>query len=189
VRLIVHQLKSLNDGCHAIRLTSASPNIHPILKAADPQQEEFRREPLDGRAARRLLDAFRREVVRFYPSWSPAVGPTADPQEFEAPQGAFLIAYLGDEAVGCGGFKRFDAQTAEIKRMFVSPEARGRGLGRRILEQLEAGARAAGYVTIRLDTGDRLPAAIDLYRSAGYREIPDYNGNPSASHWFEKSLR
>ena len=152
------------------------------------QSEEFRREPLDGRAGRRLTEAFRREVIKFYPSWSPAVGPTATPEEFEAPYGAFLIAYVDGEAVGCGGFKRLDTRTAEIKRMFVAPEARGRGLGRRILQQLESGARTAGYDTIRLDTGDRLPVAIGLYRSAGYHEIPDYNGNPSASHWFEKSL-
>jgi GNAT superfamily N-acetyltransferase len=153
------------------------------------QAEEFRREPLDGRVGRQLTDAFQREVVKFYPEWSPAIGPTATPAEFEAPYGAFLVAYSGDAAVGCGGFKRLDVETAEIKRMYVAPEARGQGLGRRILEQLEEGARKAGYDVIRLDTGDRLPAAIDLYRSAGYREIPDYNGNPSASHWFEKSLR
>ena len=151
--------------------------------------EEFRREPLDSREARRLLEAFRKEVVEFYPAWTPAVGPTAVPQEFEPPAGAFLIVYTDGEAVGCGGFKRLDSEIAEIKRMYVSPGARGHGLGRRILEELEMGARAAGYSTIRLDTGDRLPAAIDLYRSAGYREIPDYNGNPSASHWFEKPLR
>jgi GNAT superfamily N-acetyltransferase len=151
--------------------------------------EEFRREPLNGSAARRLLEAFRREVMEFYPEWSPAVGPTAEPQEFEPPAGAFLIVYHDGDAVGCGGFKRLDAETAEIKRMFVSPGARGLGVGRRILEQLEEGARGTGYALIRLDTGDRLPAAIDLYRSAGYHEIPDYNGNPSASHWFEKSLR
>jgi GNAT superfamily N-acetyltransferase len=152
------------------------------------QVEEFRREPLDSSAARRLLEAFRREVVEYYPSWSPAVGPTADPQEFEPPAGAFLIVYADGEAVGCGGFKRLDSGTAEIKRMFVSPSARGRGIGRRILEHLEGGARDAGYASIRLDTGDRLPAALDLYRAAGYHEIPDYNGNPSASHWFEKTL-
>jgi GNAT superfamily N-acetyltransferase len=156
---------------------------------ADPPQEEFRREPLDGRAARQLLEAFRQEVLEYYPEWSPAVGPTAAPEEFEPPQGAFLIVYAGDEPVGCGGFKRLDTETAEIKRMFVSPGARGQGLGRRILAELEAGAREAGYSSIRLDTGDRLPAALELYRSAGYGEIPDYNGNPSASHWFEKSLR
>jgi GNAT superfamily N-acetyltransferase len=153
------------------------------------EEEEFRHEPLDSREARRLVEAFRREVIEFYPEWTPAVGPTALPEEFEPPHGAFLIVYVDGEAVGCGGFKHLDPDTAEIKRMFVSQKVRGRGLGKRLLEQLESGARDAGYKAIRLDTGDRLPAAIHLYRGAGYQEIPDYNGNPSASHWFEKRLR
>jgi GNAT superfamily N-acetyltransferase len=151
-------------------------------------KEEFRREPLDGRAGRRLLDAFHKEVVTIYPFWSPAVGPTAEPQEFQPPSGAFLVVYGDGEPIGCGGFKRLDMQTAEIKRMYVAPEARSRGLGRRILERLEVGARTAGYSFVRLDTGDRQPEALRLYRSAGYREIPDYNGNPAASYWFEKPL-
>jgi GNAT superfamily N-acetyltransferase len=151
-------------------------------------QEEFRREPLDGRAGRRLLAAFQSEVKEIYPFWSPAVGPTAEPQEFRSPDGGFFVVYAAGQPIGCGGFKRLDARTAEIKRMYVAPEARGRGLGRRILERLEGGARAAGYTSVRLDTGDKQPEALRLYRSAGYREIPDYNGNPAASYWFEKQL-
>jgi GNAT superfamily N-acetyltransferase len=151
-------------------------------------QEEFRREPLDGSAGRRLLAAFNKEVAAIYPFWSPFVGPTAEPQEFQPPWGGFFVVYADGEAVGCGGFKRLDKRTAEIKRMYVSREARGRGLGRRILEQLEAGAREAGYAFVRLDTGDKQPEALKLYRSAGYQEIPDYNGNPAASYWFEKPL-
>jgi GNAT superfamily N-acetyltransferase len=150
---------------------------------------EFRREPLDGRAGRRLVAAFHQEIVRIYPSWNPAVGPTADPHEFEPPSGAFLVVYAGDEPVGCGGFKRLEIRTAEIKRMFVAPGARSRGLGRRILEELEGGAREAGYEFVRLDTGNKQPEALELYRSAGYREIPDYNGNPAATYWFERPLR
>jgi GNAT superfamily N-acetyltransferase len=91
--------------------------------------------------------------------------------------------------VGCGGFKRLDERTAEIKRMYVSPRVRGHGLARRILVRLESGAKTAGYAVIRLDTGDKQPEALHLYRSAGYREIPDYNGNPAATYWFEKALR
>jgi GNAT superfamily N-acetyltransferase len=151
-------------------------------------QELFRREPLDSRAGRLLLAAFHREVVAIYPFWSPAVGPTAEPQEFQPPSGAFLVVYADDEPIGCGGFKRLDTQTAEIKRMYVAPEARNRGLGKRILERLEAGARTAGYMFVRLDTGDKQPEALRLYRSAGYREIPDYNGNQKATFWGEKQL-
>jgi GNAT superfamily N-acetyltransferase len=153
-----------------------------------PRDEEIRPEPADGRAAKRLLAAFEAEVVRIYPFWSAAIGPTAHPEEFLAPYGGFFVVYLRGTAVGCGGFKRLDRRTAEIKRMFVLPEARNRGIARRILEHLEREATKAGYGLVRLDTGDRQPEALHLYRSAGYEEIPDYNGNPAASYWFEKSV-
>jgi GNAT superfamily N-acetyltransferase len=151
-------------------------------------QLEFRAEPLDGSAGRSLIAAFHEEVTSLYPSWTPSTGPSADPEEFEPPGGRFFVLYAGREPVGCGGFKRLDERTAEIKRMYVSPEVRGLGLARRILGRLESGARAAGYALVRLDTGDRQPEALRLYRSAGYREIPDYNGNPAATYWFEKAL-
>jgi GNAT superfamily N-acetyltransferase len=149
---------------------------------------EFRSEPLDGAAGRLLVAAFHEEVVKIYPFWTPATGPTADPHEFEPPTGCFFVVYVDERAVGCGGFKRLDERTAEIKRMYVRPEVRGRGIARAILERLEATAGAAGCSHVRLDTGDRQPDALHLYRSAGYREIPDYNGNPAASYWFEKTL-
>jgi GNAT superfamily N-acetyltransferase len=134
------------------------------------------------------MAAFHEDVTRIYPDWTPTTGPSVDPHELEPPDGEFLVVYVNGEAVGCGGFKRLDRRTAEIKRMFVSAERRGRGLGRRILERLEDDATQAGYELARLDTGDKQPAALHLYRSAGYREIPDYNGNPAATYWFEKQL-
>lgn len=152
-------------------------------------EPEFRVEPIDGPVGRRLMAAFHEDVTRIYPSWTPTTGPSVDPDELEPPGGTFLVVYVDGQAVGCGGFKRLDPRTAEIKRMFVSADARGCGLGRRILERLEQDALKAGYALVRLDTGDRQPDALHLYRSAGYREIPDYNGNPAASYWFEKSLR
>lgn len=149
---------------------------------------EFRAEPLDGTAGRRLVAAFHEEVIDLYPFWTPSIGPTADPHEFEPPSGRFFVVYARGRPVGCGGFKRLDDRTAEIKRMYVRRELRGRGLARAILERLEMAARGAGYSHVRLDTGDRQPDALHLYRSAGYGEIPDYNGNPAASYWFEKAL-
>jgi ribosomal protein S18 acetylase RimI-like enzyme len=68
------------------------------------------------------------------------------------------------------------------------PGARGRGLGRRLLRALEEAAAELGWHTVRLDTGDQQPDALALFRSAGYREIPDYNANPYASYWLEKRL-
>ncbi len=77
-------------------------------------------------------------------------------------------------AVACGGMCRYDETTAEIRRMYVAPAARGRGLSRVVLARLEEEARRLGYSAVRLETGDRQPEAISLYRSAGYEPIPRY---------------
>ena len=89
---------------------------------------------------------------------------------------------------GCAGLRPLGDGVAELKRMYVAPEARGHGVGRRFLDGLEAEARARGFTRLRLDTGAPMPEAQALYRSAGYREIPDYNGNTAAAYWFEKEL-
>lgn len=147
-----------------------------------------RAERLDGAAGSRLLAAFTDEIASLYPGWNPGVGPTAHPDDFVAPGGRFLVAYDGDEPVGCGGVKRLDDTTGEIKRLYVAPGARGRGVARRLLQALEAAALTLGWDTVRLDTGDQQPEALALFRSAGYRAISDYSANPYASYWFEKSL-
>jgi GNAT superfamily N-acetyltransferase len=149
---------------------------------------QIRREPLSSPAAQPLLRAFEREVAALYPQWTPAVGTSARPHELEPPTGGFFVAYTDAEAVACGGFKRLDDRIAEVKRMYTARDMRGRGLGAKVLASVESEATAAGYELLRLDTGARQPHAIALYRSAGYYEIPDYNGNPPASYWFEKLL-
>jgi GNAT superfamily N-acetyltransferase len=113
---------------------------------------------------------------------------SASPDEMRRPAGAFLIALAGGAAIGCVGFKRLDAETCEIKRMYLEPAWRGRGLSRPLLDAIEREASAAGYRMARLDTGDRQPSAKHLYDTAGYREIADYNGNIVARHWFEREL-
>ena len=112
----------------------------------------------------------------------------ASPEAMTPPAGDFLVVYAEERPVGCGGLKRFDERTCEIKRMYILPELRGQGLSGLLLEALEARARELGYVMARLDTGIRQPAAKHLYERACYVEIPDYNGNTQASFWFEKSL-
>ncbi len=94
--------------------------------------------------------------------------------DFEPPRGTFLIARLDGRPVGCGAWRSHDEDTAEIKRMYTVPEARGRGIARTLLETLEASARAAGKKRIILETGDRQPEAIALYESRGYQRIPNY---------------
>jgi GNAT superfamily N-acetyltransferase len=116
--------------------------------------------------------------------------PTATPEELSRPGGgAFLVGFDDDGRPVCGGgVKRLGDGLAEIKRMYVVEEARGRGLARALLAALEDEARALGYARVRLDTGPRQAAAEHLYRSAGYREIPNYNANPQASYFGEKDL-
>lgn len=102
----------------------------------------------------------------------------------------YLVAVLGGRAVACGAWQRLDAGTAELKRMYVRPAFRGRGIARQLVVSLEEEALAAGHPTLRLETGSYLPAAIALYRSVGYTPIPTYGEyvNNPYSVCFEKRL-
>jgi ribosomal protein S18 acetylase RimI-like enzyme len=80
-------------------------------------------------------------------------------------------------------------EPTELKRMWVDPTARGLGVGRRLLNELESRAAASGSDVVRLDTNETLTEAIAMYRSAGYREIDAFNDEPYAHRWFEKRLR
>ncbi len=138
-----------------------------------------------------LVAAMRREIGALYPGLvldGPDM-PRAGPRELAPPGGTFLAGWHGEAPVCCGGFKRLADGACEIKRMYVVPESRGRGVARALLGELEARAQALGYVIARLDSGDRQPHALALYASAGYREIPNFNANPSANYFAEKSLR
>lgn len=106
-----------------------------------------------------------------------------------AEPGLFLIGARDGEPVACGALRPLGPAIAEIKRMWVDPDARGLGLGRRLLTALEERAAERGWSLIRLDTNAALTEAIALYQRSGYRPIPRYNDNPYAQLWFEKSLR
>lgn len=114
--------------------------------------------------------------------------PRASPAELGPPGGAFLVVWLDGEPVGCGGVKRLSAEVCEIKRMYIAPEARGRGLAVELLSALERSARELGYVVARLDTGPEQPHAQSMYERAGYEPIENFNANPMASFWGEKRL-
>ena len=118
------------------------------------------------------------------------IGPTREAAMFVEPHGVFLVVRDGGRAVACGGIVRFDETRAELKRMYVLPEARGRGLGRRVLVELEAEASRLGYRALVLETGDRQEAALALYVSAGFERIPCYPPYDSRelSLCFEKLL-
>ncbi len=135
-----------------------------------------------------LQRAFFAEIASRYPGWDPDVGPSVDANELCPPSGGWVVAYVDNEPVGCGGFKAVDEETVEIRRVFLSPTARGQGLGRLMLRELEAQAGARGYRRARLTTGNRQPEALGLFRSVGYVEIEDFNGYPYASYWMAKDL-
>src|SRR5919204_4077375 len=150
---------------------------------------EIRSEPFGGSTAQGLVAGFEADIAERYEGWAPVgVGAGATAQDFQPPSGNFLVAYVDGRPAGCGGLKQLDPETVEIKRVFVSPDARGRGVSRALLEALEEAARSAGYALIRLDTGANQPEALKLFQTSGYEAIPDYNNNPWASYWFEKRL-
>ncbi len=148
---------------------------------------EIRREPAGSPDARSLLDAMVAEMLEMY---AMAEMPTAAGfDDFEPPAGgAFLVGREDGRPVAGGGLKRLEPSVAEIKRMYVTPDARGRGHARRLLAALENAARELGYERVRLDTGASQPHARALYETAGFQPIDDYNDNPKAAYWGEKLL-
>jgi GNAT superfamily N-acetyltransferase len=134
-----------------------------------------------------LVAAMFAEVGEMYEPGLPK-GPTAHPEELSPPHGGFVVLTEDGRPVAGGGVKRLDDRTCEIKRMYVVPDARGRGVGRELLAALESLARELGYAVARLDTGAKQPGARRMYERAGYVAVPDYNGNPYAAYWGEKRL-
>jgi GNAT superfamily N-acetyltransferase len=135
-----------------------------------------------------LVDAMVQEMVPLYGRIDVPHAPTATPDQMAPPHGSFLVIYEDGEPVAGGGLKRLDDEACEIKRMFVVPEARGRGLAKALLVALEDEARRLGYAIARLDTGPKQPRAQRMYEQAGYRPIGNFNANPFASFWGEKEL-
>jgi GNAT superfamily N-acetyltransferase len=149
---------------------------------------ELIEEGFDGPGAAVLFPKYVAAIHELYPEWGPQVPPTLTAEDVEPPWGRWLVAYRDGQPVGCAALKRLDAGAAELKRLFVVPEARGTGVARALIGRLEEIARVLGYAAIRLDTGARQPGAAALFRSSGYRETADYNGNPAAAFWFQKSV-
>ena len=138
--------------------------------------------------ASELLAAMRVELNDAYGTISRLDNPQLLPDELRPPGGAYFVGFEGTEAVAGGGLRRLGDGVAEIKRMYVRPEARSRGLAAALLRALEEAARDLGYAYARLDTGPKQVYAARLYRAAGYEEIAPYNDNPFACFWGEKRL-
>jgi DNA-binding MarR family transcriptional regulator/GNAT superfamily N-acetyltransferase len=179
-------LRPLSSGQRS-RLVAAMAEVERLLAASavrvagcDPKRPE----------ARFCLQAYFGELARRFDSgFDPALSISAGDDELTPPAGLLLVATLHGEPVGCGALKFHDGGPAEIKRMWVAPAARGIGLGRRLLADLEERAAQSGADRARLETNGALTEAIALYRSAGYREVPAFSDEAYAHHWFEKQLR
>jgi GNAT superfamily N-acetyltransferase len=136
-----------------------------------------------------LIEAMIQEMADLYGARIDGPGmPSAAPEDFERPKGTFLVGWLDGEPVTGGGVKTLAPGLGEIKRMFVAPHVRGRGIARRLLGALEDAGRRLGHERVRLDTGPDQPEAKHLYETAGYVEIPNYNDNPKATYFGEKRL-
>jgi DNA-binding MarR family transcriptional regulator len=178
-------LAPLGDG-QRTRLVEAMAVVERLLTAGlvevaieDPRSD----------AAQFCLRSYAAELdVTFEGGFDPARSRAVDPAALMPPAGLLLVARLRAEAVACGALRLHPGQPAEIKRLWVAPGARGLGVGRRVLSELEAHARSNGAAAVRLDTNRALRAATSLYRSAGYAEVAPFNDEPYADHWFEKRL-
>ncbi|MEV0324379.1 helix-turn-helix domain-containing GNAT family N-acetyltransferase [Streptomyces sp. NPDC050658] len=174
------------DARQRSRLTSAMAEVERLLTASVVAVEVLDPDHPDAAYCLRSYAAELRDLLDG--GFDPANSRLPDPGELRAPGGLFLVARLHGEPVGCGGLKLPTGAPAEIKRLWVHPRARGLGLARRLLTELEQRAALHGSDRVRLDTNKALEAATNLYRNSGYKEVPAFNDEPYAHHWFEKRL-
>jgi DNA-binding MarR family transcriptional regulator/GNAT superfamily N-acetyltransferase len=168
------------------RLVSAMAEVERLLRAA---AITITVEAPDSPAALACLAAYGAELAQvFEGGYDPSGDGPPDHDDYRQPQGGFLVARLDGQPVGCGAWKRLGGTTGEIKRLWISKDVRGTGLGRRLLHALENLARDAGMTQVRLDTNRVLTAAQALYRAERYEETPAYNDSPYAHMWFAKSI-
>jgi len=131
------------------------------------------REDLLSPVAAALIDVLNAELLGIYPEEG-ACHFRLDPDEVHVDRGAFLVARADGTPVGCGAIRKFDPATAELKRMYVAPEMRGRGIGRRVLAALELEGWRLGVQRLVLETGERQAEALALYTGAGFARIPPF---------------
>jgi DNA-binding MarR family transcriptional regulator/GNAT superfamily N-acetyltransferase len=169
-----------------IRLVEAMATVERLLTAG---LVEFDVEDPASVDARFCLESYFTELdQRFDGGFDADVTASVAAEDLMEPAGLLLIARLAGDPIGCGAVKFHRDGIAEFKRIWVSPRSRGLGVGRRLLSELEAHAARRGATRVRLDTNRRLTSAIALYRASGYVEIPAFNQEPYAHHWFEKHL-
>jgi DNA-binding MarR family transcriptional regulator/GNAT superfamily N-acetyltransferase len=178
-------LEALSEA-ERTRLVAAMSEVEKLLNLA------FTRiavEDPDSPEAKWCLEQYFSELgERFEGGFNAGRSIPADSVDLRPPRGSFLIARLDGRPVGCGAVKSAEPGVGSIKRMWVSPEVRGVGLGQHLLLALEKEALGLGMGLIRLETNRTLHEAQALYRRNGYREVAAFNDEPHADYWFEKSI-
>ena len=178
-------LESLSDR-QRLALTAAMGEVQRLLEAS---MVSFAIESPATADAHWCLEQYFAELGRRFDSgFDPARSIPAEAAQLTPPAGALVIARLRGWPIGCGALKFHGRRPAELKRMWIAPEVRGLGVGRRLLNELERHARAARVAVVRLETNRALTEAIALYKRSGYVEVDAFNSEPYAHHWFEKRL-
>ncbi|HEY3719308.1 MAG TPA: helix-turn-helix domain-containing GNAT family N-acetyltransferase [Roseiarcus sp.] len=174
------------DPARRDRLMSAMEEVERLLRAASVEIVVVAARNAEAHWCR---DEYFRELAsRFEEGFDPSRDKAGEMSEMTPPTGVFVLARLEGDPVGCGGLKRVDEITGEIKRVWTAPSARGLGVARKVVRRLEAAARDLGLKGVRLDTNRVLTEAQALYRAEGYREVERFGDNPYAHHWFAKEL-
>jgi DNA-binding MarR family transcriptional regulator/GNAT superfamily N-acetyltransferase len=168
------------------RLVTAMGDVERLLTAAMVQIGPI--DPAHPHAQHCVREYVAELDRRFAAGFDPARSISADAEELRPPAGLVLIASLLSEPIGCGALKFHSDEPTEIKRLWVAESARGLGVGRRLLAELEARAARSSSQTVRLETNQTLTEGIAMYRSAGYAEVAPFNDEPYAHYWFEKRL-
>jgi DNA-binding MarR family transcriptional regulator len=168
------------------RLVAAMAEVERLVHAGEI---DVRVEPPEGLDATACLDAYFKELAeRFETGFDASIPHAARPEQLTPPAGYFMVARLRGRMAGCGALKLVGGGIGEVKRMWTADFARGQGVARTVLDTIEAKARELGMHTLRLETNKALIEAHALYRAAGYREVPAFNEEPYAHHWFAKQL-
>ncbi|KAA8606170.1 PadR family transcriptional regulator [Salipiger aestuarii] len=144
--------------------------------------------PTDPRAIACLTAYYDELAQRLATGFDVSLSADPEAQDMTPPRGAFLLALSDGMPIGCVGLKATDKGYAEVKRLWTAPAARGMGLAKRLMDQLEARARTLGITRLRLDSNSALLEAIAMYRKAGWTEIDRFNDDPYPDHFFEKAL-
>ncbi|KAA2215068.1 bifunctional helix-turn-helix transcriptional regulator/GNAT family N-acetyltransferase [Teichococcus oryzae] len=184
------------SNARAEALLARHPKPEALLAAMDLVASALGRDRLAlremdprGPEARHCLSEYYAELARrFERGFDVSLSRDPEASDMIRPRGVFLVGLSDGMPLGCVGLKGSGGEVAEIKRLWVSPAARGLGLARQLMEAAEQAARALSIQVLRLDTNSALPEALQLYRRSGWTEIERFNDDPYPDLFFEKRL-